>query len=255
MKKEIDNVIEWIQNYVFVPARGAVLGLSGGIDSAVVAALCKEALGVNMEEKSNVRLYAMPCGSNPKDLEDAQLVADHLELNLNIIDLNPSLTSMVAGQSFERSKLVYANIKARLRMTMLYAQACEHNAMVAGTGNKSELAIGYLTKYGDGGVDFEPIGDFYKTEVFEMAKVLGLPRRIIEKKPTAGLWEGQTDEDELGMNYYELDEILKKMTPDLVMNPPGDPKTQKVIELIRQSTHKRKMPPMYERDKYYGFRD
>ncbi len=234
---------DWISN--FVPsndAKGVVLGLSGGVDSAVVGAVSKEALGAE-----RAILYALPCDSNPEDLEDARMVADHLEMPLEIIDLSSRFAAYIDGVEFtkEKEKMIHANIKARLRMTMLYAKAFEYDCLVAGTGNKSELAIGYLTKYGDGGVDFEPIGDYYKTEVWEMAEAIGLPSKIIEKKPSAGLWLGQTDEEELGMTYFELDKILQNPKPD-----PSDPKVQRVMELISRSAHKRKMPPMFSRGNY-----
>jgi NAD+ synthase len=115
------------------------------------------------------------------------------------------------------------------------------NRLVAGTGNKSELMIGYFTKYGDGGVDFLPIGDLYKTEVFELARYLGVPERIITKKPTAGLWIGQTDEDEIGMTYAELDEILKAMERG---ERRSDDRFRKVEMLMKASEHKRQMPPV-----------
>ncbi|MEM4292452.1 MAG: NAD(+) synthase, partial [Archaeoglobaceae archaeon] len=129
----------------------------------------------------------------------------------------------------------------RIRMTINYFFANKLQRLVVGTGNKSEIMVGYFTKYGDGAVDFNPIGDLYKTEVFEVAKFLGVPENIIKKKPTAGLYVGQTDEDEIGMSYAELDEILKAIEKGIKME---NEKFKRVLSLIRASEHKRKLPPI-----------
>ena len=146
---------------------GYVLGLSGGVDSAVVAALAKKAVG-----KDKVLTLIMPCSSNPKDEEDAKLVASKLGISYLTLRLENILNEFKKCYMTNISKLQEGNIKARLRMTMLYANAQCHNFLVAGTGNKSEIMCGYFSKFGDGGVDIEPIGQYYKTEIFQLAKSL-----------------------------------------------------------------------------------
>jgi len=252
LEREIDNVVEWIRNFVKnAGADGVVVGLSGGVDSAVVAALAVKALGVD-----NVTALALPCESDPSDLEDAQLVADHLDLGLSVYDLEVPFNvfrvyldvDKFQGIMPENNRLKNANgnLKARMRMTALYNEALLSNYLVIGTGNKSELAVGYITKWGDGGVDFEPLGDFYKTEVVEMARMLGLPERICSRTPTPGNVKGVTDEGELGMNYKDLDLELKRINnirPECIS---GD-RTKKVVDMIKNAYHKKKMPPFFDR--------
>jgi len=206
------KIVHWIREKVRQSGRkGIVLGMSGGIDSAVVGALAAEAVS-----KKNLRCLILPCESSNEDIEDAKMFVKKFGLNSKIIDLTFTykmlLKSLPAG-----SKLAKANLKPRLRMMTLYYFANNLNYIVAGTGNKSELSIGYFTKYGDGGVDILPIGDMYKSQVRELAKFLKIPEKIIKKPPTAGLWAGQTDEGEIGMTYDELEYRLKnkKLTPQL----------------------------------------
>jgi NAD+ synthase len=211
---------------------GAVFGMSGGIDSAVVAALClraypRDSLGV-----------AMPCHSDPADLNDALLASNHFGLPTVTVDLTPVYDTLLAQLGRASSDLpahrtVLANLKPRLRMTTLYAFANQRDYRVVGTGNRSELAIGYFTKYGDGGTDLLPIGALTKTEVRELAEHLGVPRRIIDKPPSAGLWDGQTDEGEMGFTYRELDAYLLGG---------GEPPNERVAALVAASGHKRALP-------------
>jgi NAD+ synthase len=239
----------WLREHVSAAgARGLVVGLSGGIDSAVVARLCQlaapgHALGV-----------LLPCHSDPRDEADARTVADHFGLTTARVDLGPPYDVLLrsvqaalatlpepghaAPPDDPRSRLPLANLKPRLRMTTLYTIANRLNYLVAGTGNRSEIAIGYFTKYGDGGVDLLPIGRLLKSEVRALAKELGVPAPIIEKAPSAGLWLGQTDEGEMGFTYAELERYLtdgaESVAPALAM---------RIERLARASAHKRAMPP------------
>lgn len=208
------------------------MGMSGGMDSAVVAALAKRAfphhaLGV-----------LLPCHSEPQDAEDALLVAHHFGVATATVDLGSIfdlLLEQLGRSSTELAddRLAVANIKPRLRMTALYAFATHLGYRVLGTGNRSERETGYFTKYGDGAADFLPLGALTKSQVRALAEYLDVPRRVIVKPPSAGLWSGQTDEGEMGVTYEELDAYL--------MGVAGD--THPVIDAMRQaSQHKRELP-------------
>ena len=252
MSARTDAIVDWLrQRLQASAARGFVVGLSGGVDSAVVARLCQAAA------PANTVAVMLPCHSDPQDEEDAQLVAAHFRLPSVRIDLGSTydhLANVVVKATMElpkehfpdaahgpediKARVPLANIKPRLRMTSLYFIANTLNYLVAGTGNRSELAIGYFTKYGDGGVDLLPIGELLKGEVTAAARELGVPDRVIEKPPSAGLWLGQTDEAEMGFAYAELEEYLSRgaetVSPALAM---------RIERLIRASEHKRAMPP------------
>ena len=208
-------------------AKGAVVGLSGGIDSAVAAALAVRALG-----KENVLGLLLPCESTTSDFEDAMLLVEHLGIRHKVIDLTGTYKQFLKDNGKEAAgNLTYANIKPRLRMTTLYFHGSLENALVLGTSNKSELVTGYLTKFGDGGVDIEPLADLLKREVWQLAEYLGLPARLITKTPTAGLLSGQTDEQEMGFSYKELDRFIEsgEGTPEVAA---------KIMRLYRASRHK-----------------
>jgi NAD+ synthase len=222
---------------------GIVLGLSGGLDSSVVAALGKNALG-----KERVHGIIMPSSSNTKsDYDDAVSLAKNLGISYNAISIEDLLESFKATGLFE-SRIAYANIKPRIRMALLYGYANSNNYLVAGTGNRSEIMIGYFTKFGDGGADILPIGGLYKTQVFEIAKYLGIPEMVIRKKPSAGLWENQTDEEEIGMTYRNLDLILAGIELGLkdteIYHATGikGAETAAVVKRIGSSAHKRIAP-------------
>jgi NAD+ synthase len=213
-----------------------VIGISGGIDSAVVATLCVNAIG-----KQKVFGVSMPYGN--QDTTDANLIIKSLGINkgeYNVIkEVDNNVQKLEQMFDKEIDKISKGNLMARERMKILYGVANFINGIVIGTGNKSELEIGYLTKYGDGGVDIEPIGELYKTEVFELAKFLRIPQNIINKKPSANLWEGQTDEDEMGFSYKELDAVLKgEITEGEIY--------EKVKKLREESQHKKEMPPIFK---------
>jgi len=178
-----------------------VLGLSGGLDSAAALALSVRALG-----KRNVTAVLLPSASTPKrDLLDAQSLAKKLGVKTISISISPILLSF---SSIASAKISRANLSARVRMAILYSIAQKKNALVVGTGDKSELMLGYFTKYGDGGADLLPIGGLYKTEVRALGAHLGLPKSILEKPSSPALWKGQTAEGELGFTYEIADRIL-----------------------------------------------
>ncbi|ACJ17260.1 NH3-dependent NAD+ synthetase [Thermococcus onnurineus NA1] len=239
----IERIVSFIQGKVEeARANGVVVGVSGGIDSATTAYLAVKALG-----REKVLGLIMPYYENG-DVEDAKLVCENLGIEYKLINIRPIVDEFekAVGELDVKSK---GNIMARTRMILLYAHANSRNYLVLGTSNRSELLTGYFTKWGDGASDYAPLINIYKTEVWELAKSLGVPERIIQKKPTAGLWEGQTDEDELGISYRLLDEILWRLI-DLKM-PKGEiaeelgiplEKVEYVELLVKRSEHKRRLP-------------
>jgi NAD+ synthase len=232
------EVAAWLREYAGrSSAQGYVVGLSGGVDSACTAALCLQAMG------DRVLGVLMPCHSAPEDAEMAHLVAGALHLPTVTVDLTPAYDALVAALPPNLSDMARANIKPRLRMATLYALAQARGYLVAGTGNRSEFAIGYFTKYGDGGVDVEPLGGLYKWQVRLLARELGIPQPVIDRPPTAGLWFGQTDEDEMGISYDELDATLAAIDMEQTSNL--EPALlEKVRGMVAASAHKRAMPPI-----------
>jgi NAD+ synthase len=227
-------------------ARGFVFGLSGGIDSAVVARLCQ------LAKPQRVLGVLLPCYSHSQDEEDARLVASTFSIPIVRVDLDSTfdalteaLQTAVKGlptqvESLDiKQQMPEANVKPRLRMSALYFIANSLNYLVVGTGNRSELTLGYFTKYGDGGVDLLPIGGLLKSEVRALGRELGVPDRVIDKPPTAGLWVGQTDEAEMGFSYDTLEAYVTK-GPSAV-----DKAVAERIERLRKvSDHKRALPPV-----------
>ncbi|XGI84006.1 NAD+ synthase [Halorutilales archaeon Cl-col2-1] len=251
-----NEITSFIRSYVEdAGADGVVVGLSGGIDSTVAATVAVEALG-----SERVLGLVLPTESTTEsNTEDAVGVAESLGINYEMIDLQPvvdSFTDAMGGldEADDNDKKAVGNSKARLRMASLYYVANARDLLVLGTGNRTELLLGYFTKYGDGGVDLLPIGDLYKTEVRELARHVGVPDRIVEKTPTAGLWEGQTDEAELGAPYETVDEILRLMVSsdvdlddsEIAESIDTDVDTETVSGLRRMyesAEHKRTVPP------------
>lgn len=212
--------------------------MSGGLDSSVVGVLCRRGLG------DRVLGLILPCHSKRSDEEHARLVADLFDITVEKIDLGPVL-DLLLGLLPADGDMAVANLKPRLRMMALYYFSNRLNYLVIGSGNKSELRTGYFTKYGDGGVDILPLGGLLKTEVRKLARELDIPEEIIAKPPSAGLWEGQTDEDELGITYDELDRALRALESGEA-HQPDDEVMVKVRELVARSHHKRVPIPTYQ---------
>lgn len=224
--------------------KNAVLGLSGGIDSATVAYLCQRALG-----KDRVTGVMMPYKtSSSESKSDAQLVADELGIMNETYDITPMVDPYIDVAGEDISNVRKGNIMARERMIILYDRAVEHNALVVGTSNKTEFLLGYTTLYGDSACALLPIGDLYKTQVRLIAKELGVPDKIITKAPSADLWKGQTDEEELGFSYEDVDNLLYYMVdhryPVSELEKLGYDKKfiNKVFKLVQNSQFKRKLP-------------
>lgn len=229
--------------------RGVVVGISGGVDSATTATLATRALG-----RERVMALVLPSSSTRReDTEDALELASRLGVRTEVLEISGvvrQVLSLYRGD-VELSRVAAGNVSPRVRMTILYLYANNLDLLVAGTGNRSELLVGYFTKYGDGGVDILPIGDLYKTQVRGLGSWLGLPRKIVEKVPTAGLWAGQTDESELGITYTELDSALHALV-DLGLSveeasrKTGIPAStlERIDSMVKRSSHKRATPPI-----------
>lgn len=242
------------QHLIAAGARGFVVGLSGGLDSSVVVRLAQ------LAAPGSVIGALLPCHSDPQDEEDAALVAAHFAVTTVRVDLAATYDTLIAAAQRAlpglpehargtpwaeppSARVPLANVKPRLRMTTLYFLANQLNYLVAGTGNRSELAVGYFTKYGDGGADLLPIGNLLKSEVRMLARELNVPSTIIERTPSAGLWMGQSDEEEMGFTYAELERYLEDgpqaVSPALAM---------RIERLTRSSEHKRALPPIPDDD-------
>ena len=242
MQQIAKQITLWLQEKAAAAgAKGLVVGLSGGIDSACTAALARRAMG------DEVLGVLMPCHSHPLDAQYGRMVADTFRIETLTVDLGPVYDTLSSALPPVGTppRMPAANLKPRLRMTTLYYLAAVRNYLVAGTGNKSELMIGYYTKYGDGGVDLEPLGDLYKWQVRELARFLGVPQLIIDRPPTAGLWPNQTDEGEMGLSYNLLDATLAAIQAGETARV-DSAVLSRVQAMIAASEHKRHMPPSYE---------
>jgi NAD+ synthase len=250
-----ERIAGWMRRQLAATGgRGFVVGLSGGIDSAVVARLAQ------LAAPGSVVAAILPCHSDPQDEPYAALVAKRFSMTTVRIDLSETYDTLItAGQAALQTlleqtratrpreslsdRLPLANVKPRLRMTTLYYLANSLNYLVAGATNRSELAIGYFTKHGDGGADLLPIGHLVKSEVRALARELNMPSAIVERTPSAGLWMGQSDEEEMGFTYGELERYLddgpQGVSPALAM---------RIERLTRSSEHKRALPPMPDPD-------
>ena len=243
---EISIVIkDFIKTYITNSGcKGVVIGLSGGVDSALVALLCKQVLG-----KKNTRCVFLPDDTTPKlDFRHLDVLVNKLGLFCEKKEITNLVNELSKNCVLKLDKIALANVKARARMILLYEYANMTKNLVCGTSNKSELLIGYFTKYGDGAVDIQPIGDLYKTQVCKLAKYLKIPKKIISKPPTAGLWSGQIDEKELKISYKHLDIILagleQKMNFDDIAKIAGvkTSDVKRINNMRVKSQHKRGTP-------------
>ena len=206
---DVRSLLDFIRNTVSrAGCDGVVIGISGGIDSAVVTKLCADALG-----PENVQNVFMPSRvTSPEDYMSTREMCAEWGTEYRVVDIQPSVDALMATLlTGEETPLERGNISARCRMAVLYNIAKKRNRLVMGTSNLSELMMGYFTKFGDGACDVTPLANLYKTEVRQVAAIIGVPRPIIDKPPSAGLWEGQTDESEMGIRYCDLDSILYGM--------------------------------------------
>jgi len=221
-------------------ADGVILGLSGGLDSAVVAHLAVRALG-----PERVAVVLLPSRTTPPgDMQDARKMADRLGVEWEKINIS-RVVDMIKTLGGGYGGMALGNVQARIRMVFIYYLANGNNLLVLGTGNKTELLLGYFTKYGDGGSDMLPIGDLYKTQVRMLAGDIGVPEEIINKKPTAGLLPGQYDEDDLGYTYEVLDTVLwgieRGLSDDEISEETGIPlrDVHNIHKMVLRSAHKR----------------
>jgi NAD+ synthase len=246
------KIVDFIRSEIHkAGVNGAVIGLSGGIDSALTAALTVKALG-----KENVLGIHLPESGLTllEDSEDAKKLADLLGIEFRTIDISGIISSIMDSvpDSELADRLCKGNLKARVRMSLLYFHANQMNRIVMGTGNKTEILLGYYTKYGDGGVDLEPIGGLYKTDVWELSRKIGIPESLVAKKPSAGLWAGQTDEADLGISYLKLDKALDMLEqhkdPQTILSSLDISSEQlnSVLNRIEKNRHKRTSPPIPE---------
>lgn len=245
-EKTTKDIVKFIERKVKeANSKGVVVGLSGGIDSTVTAFLVTQAIG-----NENVFGVIMPSKTTPKeDTAHGEEIAKLLNIKYKTVEIDSIQDEIINLTDEEEVVSSIGNLKARIRMSILYYFANNRNYLVGGTGNKSEILIGYFTKFGDGASDFEPIADLYKTQVWQLSEYLKIPSEIIEKPPRAGLWNNQTDEDEIGMDYELLDKILylyndkniteEKISQTLEINVQ---ETEKIIQKIKNNEHKNKIP-------------
>ena len=239
-REEYEKRVAWIRALVeSAHAKGVVFGNSGGKDSALVGILCKAAC-------ENTVGLILPCASKRNygaDADDGRALANFCGVETRVLDLTPTREALTAqlGGAEGLSPAALTNIAPRLRMTALYAVAAKEGLLVAGTGNRSERYMGYYTKWGDGACDFDPIADLTATEVFAFLEYLGAPRQIIDKPPSAGLFDGQTDEQEMGVSYRAIDGYL--------LRGEAEPEEIAIIEgFHRRSEHKRNGVAVYRED-------
>lgn len=214
-----------------------VVGLSGGLDSAVAATFCCRAIGGD-----KVLGLSLPSKvSPPSDIRDAAVLCDQLGMEHRVISIEPMLEGFKTIPDFKESRYLLGNLMARIRMAVLYYHANRDNALVCGTSNRSEYMLGYCTKSGDNAADIQPLLHLYKTEIFIIAGELKIPQSIIHKAPSAGLWEGQSDEEEIGLSYEKIDASLQAL--ELQGWQAKTPVEERVLELVKKSEHKRLPAP------------
>ncbi len=227
----IGKIVDWLKEQLQDSrTSGFVLGLSGGLDSSVCAALITRA-------NKNCLGLILPIESKTEDIEDASDLAAELGMQTACLDLTSVYNSTIKLLPTQ-DKVALGNVKARLRMVVLYYYANLRNYLVCGTGNKTELMLGYFTKYGDGACDILPLGDMYKHEVRRIAETLNIPKAIIEKTPSAGLWQGQTDEGEIGFPYDQIDKTLDEIDQGKISGICAE----KLHKMIKKNIHKKRLP-------------
>ena len=221
----------------------AVLGLSGGIDSALVAYLLRDALG-----KENVLAIMMPYkSSNPDSLNHAKLVVEDLGINSKTIEITDMIDAYFKNEK-EATSLRMGNKMARERMSILFDYSSKENALVVGTSNKTEIYLGYSTQFGDAACALNPVGDLYKTNIWDLSRYLKIPNELIEKKPSADLWEGQTDEQEMGLTYKEADQVMyrlleeNKTVEEVLAEGFNKDLVDNIVRRMNRSEYKRRMP-------------
>ena len=243
--KEVHNeLIEFLrENFKKAGFSKAVLGLSGGIDSALVAYLLRDALG-----KENVLAIMMPYkSSNPDSLNHAKLVVEDLKINSKTIEITDMIDAYFKNEK-EATSLRMGNKMARERMSILFDYSSKENALVVGTSNKTEIYLGYSTQFGDSACALNPIGDLYKTNIWDLSRYLKIPNELIEKKPSADLWEGQTDEQEMGLTYKEADQVLYRMleenktVEEILAEGFNKDLVDNIVRRMSRSEYKRRMP-------------
>lgn len=243
--KDIHNeLVEFLrENFKKAGFSKAVLGLSGGIDSALVAYLLRDALG-----KENVLAIMMPYkSSNPDSLNHAKLVIEDLKINSKTIEITDMIDAYFKNEK-EASSLRMGNKMARERMSILFDYSSKENALVVGTSNKTEIYLGYSTQFGDSACALNPIGDLYKTNIWDLSRYLKIPNELIEKKPSADLWEGQTDEQEMGLTYKEADQVLYRMleenktVEEVLAEGFNKDLVDNIVRRMNRSEYKRRMP-------------
>ncbi|WP_342765323.1 NAD+ synthase [uncultured Methanobrevibacter sp.] len=246
LEKTKTDIVDFIKSKVSESkTNGIVVGLSGGIDSTLTAYLACEAVG-----SENVFGIVLPSSTTPaEDTVHGAEIAKKLGIDYRQIAIDGILNEFLLKTQLEENDLAIGNLKARIRMSIIYYFANHKNYLVSGTGNKSEILIGYFTKHGDGACDMEPIGDLYKSEVFKLGEYMGLPEEIVTKPPRAGLWKGQTDEAEIGMGYDLLDQILYLYADKDMKNTEIADKlnisvddVDMIITKVIRSEHKSKVP-------------
>ncbi|MBQ3437633.1 MAG: NAD+ synthase [Fusobacterium sp.] len=244
LKETHENLVAFLREKIAATGlKKAVLGLSGGIDSALVAYLLRDALGAE-----NVLAIMMPYKtSNPESLAHAKLVVEDLKINSKIIEITDMIDAYFKNEN-DFSMLRKGNKMARERMSILFDYSAKEGALVIGTSNKTEIFLGYSTQFGDSACAINPIGDLYKTDVWALSKYLGVPTELIDKKPSADLWEGQTDEQEMGLTYREADEILyrileeNKNFSDVKSEGFSEEIINNILNRMNRSEYKRRMP-------------
>ena len=243
--KEVHNeLVEFLrENFKKAGFSKAVLGLSGGIDSALVAYLLRDALG-----KENVLAIMMPYkSSNPDSLNHAKLVIEDLKINSKTIEITDMIDAYFKNEK-EATSLRRGNKMARERMSILFDYSSKENSLVVGTSNKTEIYLGYSTQFGDSACALNPIGDLYKTNIWDLSRYLKIPNELIEKKPSADLWEGQTDEQEMGLTYKEADQVLYRMleenktVEEVLAEGFNKDLVDNIVRRMNRSEYKRRMP-------------